>query len=144
MIDIVPMIGSLPHDMHVLAARASSEGYRFVDRLIGEWSDGSNRFERHGECLLAAYAGPQLVGIGGITVEPAIAGAFRMRRFYIDPAMRGRGIGRALAGELLDRARSITGLVTVHAGSPEAVAFWEFLGFQACSKDGYSHMLRFD
>jgi len=46
-----------------------------------------------------------LAGVGGMTVEAAMSGALRMRRFYISPAMRGRGIGRMLALALLDHAR---------------------------------------
>lgn len=37
-----------------------------------------------------------------MTIEPADASMMRMRRFYVDAAMRGRGVGRLLAETLLD------------------------------------------
>jgi GNAT superfamily N-acetyltransferase len=64
-----------------------------------------------------------------------------MRRFYIRPAMRGRGIGRMLALALLDQARSCCSIVTVHAGNDAAARFWESLGFQPHGRDGHSHLL---
>jgi GNAT superfamily N-acetyltransferase len=110
--------------------------------LIDEWANGGNRFDRDGECLLTAFAGEALVGIGGLTLEPTIDGALRMRRFYIDPSMRRQGIGRMLASSLVERARVMTTLLTVHSGSEDASVFWEALGFQPCFRDGYSHILR--
>ncbi|WP_245472047.1 GNAT family N-acetyltransferase [Rhizobium jaguaris] len=143
-IDIRPVFGSLPQAIHSLAIEARSEGFRFLDRLIDEWSDGRNRFDRSGECLLTAYAGDKLAGVGGVTFEPGIAGALRMRRFYIHPSMRRRGIGRMLASSLIDRARPATSLLTVYAATEDAPAFWEALGFQQACSDGYSHILRLD
>jgi GNAT superfamily N-acetyltransferase len=143
-IDIRPVIGTLPQQIHSLAIEARREGYRFLDRLIDEWSDGSNRFDRNGECLLMVFIGKVPAGIGGLTAEPRIAGALRMRRFYIHPSARGQGIGRMLADALIGRARQMTTLLTVHSGTGDASAFWQALGFQECFGDGYSHLLRLD
>lgn len=142
-IDIRPVTGTLPQQVHSLAIEARREGYRFLDRLIDEWSDDSNRFDRNGECLLMVFIGKVPAGIGGLTTEPRIAGALRIRRFYIHPSARGQGIGRMLADMLIDRARQATTLLTVHSGSEDASAFWQALGFQPCLGDGYSHLLRF-
>jgi len=141
-IDIRPIAGTLPEHIHSLVVEARREGYHFLDRLIDEWSDGSNRFDRHGECLLMVFIGKVLVGIGGLTVEPEIIGALRIRRFYIHPSARGQGVGRLLADVLIGRARQATALLTVHSGSEDASAFWQALGFQPCLGDGYSHFLR--
>jgi GNAT superfamily N-acetyltransferase len=143
-IDIRPVIGTLPQQVHSLAIEARREGYRFLDRLIDEWSDGSNSFDRDGECLLMVFIGKVPAGIGGLTAEPRIAGALRMRRFYIHPSARGQGIGRMLADALIGRARQMTTLLTVHSGTGDASAFWQALGFQECLGDGYSHLLRLD
>lgn len=50
------------------------------------------RFDHPGESLLAAHHAGELVGVGGVTAEP-LAGRYRMRRFYVRPAFRHRGIG---------------------------------------------------
>jgi len=44
------------------------------------------RFDRHGEALLAARVTGVLAGIGGLTIEPVLAGALHMRRFYVRPS----------------------------------------------------------
>ncbi|EJZ21048.1 GNAT family N-acetyltransferase, partial [Rhizobium sp. Pop5] len=96
----------LPAEIADLASEARREDYLHITRLIDEWAVGAVRFERDGERLLAAYVGGALAGIGGMTVETAMPGALRMRRFYIRRPMRRRGIGRMLVLALLDHARS--------------------------------------
>ncbi|TAV91432.1 GNAT family N-acetyltransferase [Rhizobium leguminosarum] len=140
-IDIRRLSDRLPQEIADLEREARREGYRHVARLIEEWSIGDNRFEHRGERLLGAYAEEALAGIGGMTVETAMSGALRMRRFYIRPTMRGRGIGRMLAMALLDHARSFCTVVTVHAGNDGAARFWESLGFEPHERDGHTHVL---
>ncbi|PDT06498.1 GNAT family N-acetyltransferase [Rhizobium chutanense] len=141
MIDIRMIRDRLPQEIADLESAARQEGYRHITRLVDEWAAGGTRFERDGERLLGAYVDEALAGIGGMTVEPALSGALRMRRFYIGPAMRERGIGRKLALALLDHARSCGSIVTVHAGNDGAAKFWASLGFQADGRDGYTHRL---
>ncbi|NNU50293.1 GNAT family N-acetyltransferase [Rhizobium sp. WYCCWR 11279] len=140
-IDIRRLRDRLPQEIADLESEARQEGYRHVARLIDEWSSGDNRFEHHGERLLGAYVDDALVGIGSMTVDSTISGALRMRRFYVRPAMRGRGIGRMLALALLEHARSFCTVVTVHAGNDGAARFWESLGFQPDGRDGHTHLL---
>ncbi|RUM09930.1 GNAT family N-acetyltransferase [Rhizobium chutanense] len=136
-IDIRMIRDRLPKEIADLESEARREGYRHITCLVDEWAAGDTRFERDGERLLGAHVGAALAGIGGMTVEPALSGALRMRRFYIRPAMRRRGIGRMLASGLLDHARSCCSIVTVHAGNAGAAKFWESLGFQASERDGH-------
>ncbi|OAV54892.1 acetyltransferase [Rhizobium sp. WYCCWR10014] len=140
-IDIRRLSDRLPQEIADLESEARREGYRHVARLIDEWSIGDNRFEHYGERLLGAYVDEVLAGIGGMTVDSAISGALRMRRFYIRPAMRRRGIGRMLAMALLDHASSFLHRLTVHAGNDGAARFWESLGFQPHERDGHTHVL---
>jgi hypothetical protein len=62
------------------------------------------RFDRPGEALLAAYSDGVLAAIGGITIDPVLPDALRMRRFYVRSAFRRAGIGREIAQVLLERA----------------------------------------
>lgn len=141
-IDIRVIRDRLPWEITVLEVEARREGHLHITRLIDEWSFDQIRFEREGERLLGAYADAVLAGVGGMTIEPAVAGALRMRRFYVHPALRGRGIGRMLALALLDHAQSFCPIVTVHAGNDGAVKFWQSLGFQPDGRDGHSHLLK--
>ncbi len=130
---------TLPTNIEGLQRDARRHGYGSIDRLISEWQEGSNRFARTGECLLAIRSDRRLVGIGGMTIEPADASMMRMRRFYVDAAMRGRGVGRLLAETLLDAVPGGTAGVTVNAGMADAAAFWLRMGFTPEVADGYTH-----
>ncbi|MBY3597494.1 GNAT family N-acetyltransferase [Rhizobium bangladeshense] len=131
----------LPEAMAGLARDARQEGYLHIGRLIDEWPVGDIRFARDGERLLGAFAGAALVAVGGMTIEPAMREALRMRRFYVRPGMRGRGVGRMLALALLDHARLFCRCVTVHAGNDGAMKFWDALGFRPVKQDSYTHVL---
>ena len=140
MIRVVLLVDGLPDDFAAVMREAAAEGYRMLDRLATEWASGAHRFTRPGEALLAAYSHDVLAGIGGLTVEPAIAGAFRMRRFYVRPGYRRVGVARRLALALLDRLPRSGQTITVNAaGGSEP--FWEALGFARVQGAGWTHSL---
>jgi GNAT superfamily N-acetyltransferase len=119
---------------------ARAEGHQFLDRLASDWASGAMRFDRPGEALLAAYSEDVLAAIGGITIDPIVPEALRMRRFYVRPAFRRTGIGREIAQGLLKSARSIR-VVTLNA-AVESVPFWEALGFVPQARHGHTHIWR--
>jgi GNAT superfamily N-acetyltransferase len=137
------VIEELPAGFDALRAEARAEGYRLAERLARDWLSGTIRFDREGEALLAARVNGVLAGIGGLTIEPVVPDALRMRRFYVRLAYRRSGIGRKLATALLERARSASGLVTVNA-APASAAFWESLGFAPDARDGHTHIQQLD
>jgi GNAT superfamily N-acetyltransferase len=131
----------LPEDVARLQAACIAEGMRHLERLVDEWRAGLQRFDRPGECLLIARSDGEIAGVGGLTEDPAIPSAFRMRRFYVLPRFRRAGIARALVAALLTRAppgRSIG----VHVGPPGAYPFWEAMGFRSVVSDHITHLYR--
>lgn len=134
---------TLPEGFEALRADALAEGYRHMERLAMDWVAGTTRFDRDGEALVAARLGSGvLAGIGGLTVDPVVPGALRMRRFYVRPSFRRGGVGRELATALLmcaGESRPIT--VNAAAGS---AAFWLALGFVPEMRDGHTHVLTSD
>jgi GNAT superfamily N-acetyltransferase len=135
-----PVVENLPYDFDAMRGEAYSEGYRFVERLAKDWEEGVTRFNRDGEALVGARVDDVLAGIGGLTLDPVVSGALRMRRFYVRPSFRTHGIGRKLVATLLEYPRRVGRIVVVNAssGSP---AFWEKLGFVPDMREGHTHIL---
>ena len=131
----------LPAGFETLRVEALAEGYKLVERLALDWASGATRFDRAGEALFAAYRGGDLAAVGGLTIDPAIPGALRMRRFYVRNEFRRSGVGRRLAAALLDRAAEEDRQVMVNA-APGSEGFWQSLGFAADERDGHTHMLQ--
>lgn len=140
LVRLQPVVDELPADFDTVRAEARAEGYRFLDRLASDWALGAMRFDRSGEALLAAYSEGVLTAIGGITIDPIVPYALRMRRFYVRSAFRRAGIGREIAQALLERAFRSVRVVTLNA-AVDSVPFWEALGFVPQVLDGHTHVL---
>jgi GNAT superfamily N-acetyltransferase len=130
----------LPAGFDALRAEARAEGYRHLDRLAEEWRARTIRFDRDGEALLAAWLDADLAGIGGLTIDPVQPGALRMRRFYILKSFRRKGIGRAIAENLLAHAHASGRPVTVNAAAGSE-RFWQALGFLSDPRNGHTHAI---
>jgi GNAT superfamily N-acetyltransferase len=134
------VVEALPTGFETMRSEALAEGYRFLERLATDWASGPLRFTKPGEMLLAASSDGVLAGIGGLTVDPVLPEALRMRRFYVRKAFRRFGIGQRLAAALLEQAIARGCPVTVNA-APGSAAFWESLGFLPDERDGHTHLL---
>jgi GNAT superfamily N-acetyltransferase len=135
------VVKAKPSGFQTMRGEALAEGYRFLERLAADWDFGALRFTRPGEMLLAAYSDGVLAGIGGLTVDPVLSKALRMRRFYIRKAFRRHGIGQRLAAALLEPVLARGCPVTVNAAAGSA-GFWDSLGFVPDKRDGHTHLLR--
>lgn len=98
------------------------------------------RFDRNGEALLAAHIAGVLAGIGGLTIEPVLLGALRMRRFYVRPPFRQAGIGRTLATALLEPAGADDRPVGDRKRSPGKRSLLGIAGFWPDMRDGHPHL----
>ena len=139
LLQLEPVVNDLPAGFDALRAEARAEGYLFVERLFTEWMSHTNRFDRQGEVLFAARMNGVLAGIGGITIEPVVPGAVRMRRFYIRRVFRRNRVGHRLATALLYRV-DVGRTITVNA-APASFSFWESVGFQPNHRDRHTHIL---
>ena len=84
-----------------------------------------------GRLLVAEYRS-QLAGC--VALHKLESGICEMKRLYLRPQLRGRGVGRALAETVIAEARTIgyrkMRLDTVESVMPNAVAMYRRLGFK--------------
>tara|TARA_B100000949_G_scaffold135800_1_gene119605 strand:+ start:394 stop:831 length:438 start_codon:yes stop_codon:yes gene_type:complete len=141
---IIIVSGSLPDGMDRLLSAARSEGVRNMDLLQAQWASGEQRFDRNGAALFAALEGEELVAVGGVTPQTGLAEpAMRMRRFYVHPAHRRAGHGRALARAAMRRGFEQAPLLTCNARATALAApFWESLGFEPVRMPDITHICR--
>ncbi len=148
MLQLVRLFDELPDGFDDLVAEASGEGVRNMALLAEGWAAGAKgggaRFQEDGEAILAAFLVGELAGIGALSVEPASPEpARRLRRFYVRPTMRRRGVATALASALIHEGFNSVGLLTVNArASDVAGPFWEVQGFVADTSGPWTHVLR--
>lgn len=129
-----------------LCAEARTEGYNFLDRLADEWECGTNRFEAPGEILCGCAENGRLVAVGGLNRDPfaSRADTGRIRRVYVHPNWRGKGIGAALVTALVQEGRKSFSRVRLRAENPAAARLYERLGFAPEDNANATHILIFD
>ncbi|WP_245504946.1 MULTISPECIES: GNAT family N-acetyltransferase [Rhizobium] len=66
----------------------------------------------------------------------------RMRRFYVRPAYRRRGVGRQIALYVLEHAKPFDRQIALYADGPEAEVFWPTLGFGPINRENTTHVFR--
>jgi ribosomal protein S18 acetylase RimI-like enzyme len=141
MLAITPL-KTLPPQLVDLEREASEEGFNFMRRLIEEWSNGSNRFDKPGERLLVVVNNINIVGIGGLNVDPykPAGDTARLRRLYVANGFRRRGVGEALVDALLAGASLRFRVVRLSTDTEAAAAFYTRLGFSAIENETATHI----
>jgi GNAT superfamily N-acetyltransferase len=132
--------------MEFLESEANAEGYDFVQTLVEQWASAENRFEAPGEILCGHLDQGLLVAVGGLNRDP-FAGrpdVGRIRRVYVRPAWRNKGVGRALVIRLIERARTHFRCVRLRAENAEAARLYERIGFAPIADPDATHILMFE
>ena len=119
-------------DISAILNSSLEEGYPFIERLVHEYQNGSNQFNKPGEILLAVIQNSQWIAIGGLNQDPYLPGkqAGRVRHVYVLPNYRRQGIGKMLLQALITHAKENFQLLTLRTFTPEAALFYQNLGFQ--------------
>lgn len=129
-----------------LRKEALDEGYKFIERLVEDWSSGENCFDAPGEILCGCTDQGVLVAVGGLNRDPfvALSDVGRIRRVYVRPAWRNKGIGEALVTTLVENARRSFRCVRLRADNRRAAQLYERLGFSPDPDSSATHLLTFD
>lgn len=135
-------ITHLPAEVLTLEKEAIAEGFRFLTRLISEWHSGKNRFNAPGECLMAAYWNQQVIGIGGLSVEPYNQlNTARLRRVYVAPVARNQHVGHALVKALVAHAALHFQKVRLSTDTSGGDAFYLRCGFMRTENVHATHIM---
>lgn len=138
----IQQITHLPADVFTLEKEAVAEGFRFLTRLISEWQSGTNRFNAPGECLMAAYSNQQVIGIGGLSVDPYTQpDTARLRRVYVAPAARNQHVGQALVKALVAQATLHFQTVRLSTDTSGGDAFYLRCGFTRTEDVHATHII---
>lgn len=131
-LQIVRLSDALPDDLPALQDEAADEGYRFVEGILEEWDAGRYAGEDEQSTLLAVYREGVLAAIGAVTPDPydPAPDLLRIRHVYVRPANRREGVGRVLAGALIQQGLALAPRLSLNAADAGAAAFWEALGFR--------------
>ena len=136
------------HDLSLIERESAAEGFRHVHRLIDDYENGTNRFDLLGEALFVAVFNGEVVGVGGLNryegyiredadEQQGHSAANRRQRFgrvrrvYVLPSYRRKGIARAIMLEVLELAKEHFDHVVLRTSNPEADRFYRSLGFDS-------------
>jgi putative acetyltransferase len=123
--------------LDALTAELALGGYT-PDETFGY---SAEQLERSAVHLVGARVDGRLVGVGGLEVQPG--GVGELKRFFVRPGHRGRGVADVLVAALLEHARAGgTHLVRLETGDEQraAIAFYRRHGFVEIPRFGpYVH-----
>jgi GNAT superfamily N-acetyltransferase len=134
-----------PGDVAALLGDSEPFDSRIVRRLIEEWGNGANRFDRPGEALFGARGSGRLLGVCGLNVDPYAGDdrVGRVRHLYVLSESRRQGVGQRLVLRVIQAARGRFDDLRLHTSNPEAARLYEALGFRPSNdRVDYTHVAK--
>lgn len=130
-IEIVEIENLLEVNIEPLLKESKEEGFRFLERLVTDYTEGTNTFSEPGERLMGVFLNGSLIAVGGLNRDPYAgeAGVGRLRRFYVSGEHRRTGLGRKLAARILSEARENFRIIVLNTDTEKGDLFYRSLGF---------------
>lgn len=119
-------------DFIPLLTESKNEGFRFLERLVTDYKNGTNNFSQPGESLYGVFNKEGLlVAIGGLNIDPFsnIGKIGRLRRFYVCKDYRRHGIGGLLLNTIIHDAKKYYKTLVLHTDTEQAENFYVSFGF---------------
>ncbi len=119
------------YESDYLVQESKDEGFYFLIKLISEYENKINTFNKTGECLYGIFQGEKLIGIGGLNADQYTENnkIGRLRRFYIAKDYRRIGLGKLLLNKLLSHAEKYFKVVVLHTDTKQGDVFYTANGF---------------
>ena len=126
-------LAELPAGIEALEKASVREGYSMIARLVARYRSGENTFSSPGEALFGAFRSADLVGIGGLNVDPYFSDETlgRVRHLYVMPQARKLGVGRELVLCIEHEAQQHFTRLQLQSPNHAASAFYQGLGYTA-------------
>ena len=126
----------------LIAAYHTSEGVKPKPERI-TWAVEQQMRNRFPGVLLVAREKRTLVGVALAIYQPSaeLGRMLVIQDFYVDPSVRRKGVGKALAAKLLAEAKAMRidrVDLEVFPKNEAAAAFWRSLGFRTAGRVIYS------
>lgn len=128
-----------------LAEVASKEGFHFINQLVHQWESGQNRFDKRGECLIVIKRDRAILAVCGLNQDPYIQNRVqndsigRLRRLYVHPAYRQKGLASALFSAILKKARQDFSIIRLSTDNRSASSFYLSQGFKLSNDLNETH-----
>lgn len=132
-------------ELFQLVLESKQDGFRFLERLVKEYENGTNTFTKLGESLYGFYTEQGvLIAVGGLNVDPFSndQNVGRLRRFYVAKEYRRSGVGTLLLNEIISDAKNYFDIIVLHTDTEQAAKFYSAFGFKGnCTFPGSTHYL---
>ncbi|AWD67650.1 MULTISPECIES: GNAT family N-acetyltransferase [Priestia] len=130
---IITLTYLMEHDIKELLIESQEEGFFFLTKLIAEYKNGQNVFNKTGERLWGVYGEQnELIAVAALNQDPysKCANVGRVRRFYVSAQFRRKGIGKRLLKEIIHYAENYYDSLVLYTDTEEATLFYERTGFK--------------
>jgi len=132
-------------DVSELLDSSRDEGYNMIFRLISDYKNGINKFDKNGEILVCYKENNRIIGICGLNIEPEIQlnNCARIRRLFVLSEFRENKIGKKLVNYLIEYAKNYFDKVTTNIGKLKITDFYLNCGFNQVNDIlGITHIIR--
>ncbi|WNS76255.1 GNAT family N-acetyltransferase [Bacillus sp. DTU_2020_1000418_1_SI_GHA_SEK_038] len=130
-----------------LVQESKAAGFRFLEKLVNDYQNGTNRFNKHGESLLGVYNKQGvLIAIGGLNNDPYSNDPKigRLRRFYVASNFRRSGVGTLLLNKIMLEAKKYYEGLVLHTDTVQGDLFYTAFGFsKTCDYPNSTHYINF-
>jgi len=145
---IIKQVFTLPSDLdHELVPASIREGFEPIKWLQDDWDSGKNRFNKHGEAFYVARSDERLIGVCGVNRDPYSKddSMCRLRRLFVLPGFRRRGVGTLLVERAMIGARDHFTAARLRTLDDQSASFFEAIGFRKVEdQEAATHEMKFD